>query len=159
MTTNEVNTDTALRWTCCSLEDMPSGELYRVVELRQRVFIIEQDCVFPDLDGRDQDSLHLCGWQGEQLLAYLRAMPPGLAEPGSSLGRVVVSPEARGTSLGRELMRRGIEVNRERWPEHDIRIGAQAYLQTFYEGLGFVPDSDFYDEDGILHLKMLLKTS
>ncbi len=152
-----IMTDSSIRWQASSLEDLGVNSLYQVLKLRQDIFIVEQNCIYSDLDGRDQDSIHLCGWHGSELFAYLRALPPGLDYAESSLGRIVVSPQARGMSLGRELVQRGVELNRERWPDHDLKIGAQAHLQKFYHEFGFETDSDVYDEDGIAHVKMLLR--
>ena len=149
--------DTALFWQSGDFEKLSSQQLYRIMEMRQRVFVVEQDCVYRDLDNLDQQSHHLCAWQGDSLFAYLRALPPGLDYTESAIVCIVVSPDARGMNLGRELVRRGIELNRQLWPQDNIRIGAQAHLQTFYREFGFTTDSEVYDEDGIPHVKMLLR--
>lgn len=120
--------------------------------------MIEQNCIYPDLDGLDQNSTHMLCWQGEDLLAYQRCLPPGLSYPESALGRIVVAPAGRGHNLGRELVQRGIDLNIKQWPHSDIKIGAQGYLKSFYEGLGFVALGEEYIEDGIAHIHMLRKT-
>ena len=117
---------------------------------------MEQDCVYLDLDGLDQKSVHILCWEGETLLAVLRCLPPGLSYTQSSLGRIVTAAAARGRSLGRELVERGIAYNLQQWPESDVRIGAQAYLDEFYISLGFIMDGEPYMEDGIQHIHMNL---
>lgn len=149
----------AIDWRCEEFERLAAPALYEILRLRQDVFILEQDCMYPDIDGHDSQALHLSGWRDGELLAYLRALPPGGDSlPGgnaeSTIGRVVVSPAARGLSLGRELMRRGIALNRETWPGAGICIGAQAHLEDFYRELGFTRVGDVYDDEGIPHIKM-----
>ncbi len=143
-----------ITWQSPVFDDLTVGQLYEILRLRQQVFIIEQDCLYQDVDDLDQRGLHLGGWENGELLAYLRALPPGVSYPESSLGRIVVSPAARGRDLGREVVRRGIELNLATWPGAGITIGAQAHLEVFYQGLGFETVSDVYDEDGIPHITM-----
>ena len=147
----------SLDWQAYSFEELDTDRLYTILQLRQQVFIVEQSCTYNDLDGRDQDSFHFCAWRGEKLYAYMRCMPPGLDYAESAMGRIVVSPQARGLTLGTELVRRGIAFNLATWPGSGIRIGAQAYLESFYIDLGFETDGDVYDEDGIPHIKMILR--
>ena len=129
-------------------------ELYRIIALRQRVFVVEQTCPYLDTDGVDLASDHL--WTGDpEILAYLRVVPGGAKYDEPSLGRVVTAPEARGTGLGRALMIEGLARARARFGEVPVRIGAQKYLFAFYESLGFVRASDDYVEDGIPHVEML----
>lgn len=141
-------------WQAIGFAELDTATLYQVMQLRQAVFVVEQNCSYQDLDGLDQLATHiLCRDQG-QLLAYQRCLPPGTSYPESSLGRVIVAPAARGRRLGRDLVQRGIDHNLQTWPASDIRIGAQAYLETFYASLGFVPEGDVYLEDGISHRHM-----
>jgi ElaA protein len=147
--------EAAISWRSTPFTGLTQIELYRVLQLRQQVFILEQQCFYADLDDLDQSSHHIGAWREGTLLAYLRCLPPGLSYSESALGRIVVSPAARGLSLGRELVGRGIEYNLVTWPGKGIRIGAQEYLEAFYNELGFTRDSDTYDEDGIPHIKML----
>jgi ElaA protein len=151
--------DAQLTWECRPFSALDTQTLYAIMRLRQEVFVVEQACIYQDLDGNDQASFHLCGHRGSELLAYARCLPPGLDYPESSLGRIVVNPTARGLRLGEELVRRAIAFNRTSWPDTGIRIGAQAYLESFYRGFGFATASDVYDEDGIPHIKMVLKES
>lgn len=146
----------ALRWHIASFNELGNDELYEALKLRQEVFAVEQDCVYQDVDGLDQQAIHIACWDLDTLLAYQRCLPPGLQEAESTLGRIVVAPAARGRDLGRELVRRGIRHNLQRWPGADIRIHAQAHLEKFYRELGFVTDSEAYLLDGIPHLEMLL---
>jgi ElaA protein len=99
--------------------------------------------------------LHLSAWDEGEPLAYLRVLPPGVHPSGCpSLGRVCTTMEARRKGLGRELMKRGLELVRAQWPGHDCQIGAQAYLRQFYESFGFVVNGEEYEEDGIMHFPM-----
>ncbi len=116
--------------------------------------MIEQNCLYQDLDGLDQNCMHMQCRDGTSLLAYQRCLPPGLSYPQSSIGRIVVSPEGRGRQLGRQLVQRGIEFNQRQWPGSGITIGAQAHLEGFYTSLGFITEGPPYMEDGIAHLKM-----
>jgi ElaA protein len=146
-------------WLHTPFAALEAAELYALLKLRQSVFVVEQNCPYPDLDGLDLHGWHMRCLQGDTVLAYQRCLPPGVAYPESSLGRIVVNPEVRGTRLGRELVQRGIDFNRQRWPEADIYIGAQAYLLAFYSSLGFVSEGEPYLEDGILHIHMRLRFS
>jgi ElaA protein len=145
-----------ITWQTIAFDDLSNHLLYAILQLRQEVFIVEQDCVYLDLDGLDQKSVHILCWEGETLLAVLRCLPPGLSYTQSSLGRIVTAAAARSRSLGRELVERGISHNLQQWPESDIRIGAQTYLEKFYTSLGFITDGESYLEDGIQHIHMNL---
>lgn len=142
-----------LRWHDRAFDELSVRELYAITALRERVFVVEQTCPYLDADGADLVSRHL--WavseEGGPPLAYLRIVPAGVKFAELSLGRVITAPEARGTGLGRELMRRGIAAA----GDAPIRIGAQAHLEAFYGSLGFQRASAPYDEDGILHIEML----
>jgi ElaA protein len=121
------------------------------------VFVVEQRCAYLDADGFDRDARHLWAARDDGAVhAYLRLLGPGarFAEP--SIGRIVTAPEARGTGLGRELVRHGIALARARHGERAIRIAAQAHLERFYGEFGFARASEEFDEDGIPHVEMVL---
>jgi ElaA protein len=147
------------RWQTTDFDGLESAHLYAALRLRQQVFAVEQDCAYLDLDNLDQEAAHMLCWRGQELLAYQRCLPPGLSYPQSALGRIVVSAPARGQQLGKELVRRGIAHNLERWPGKGICLNAQAYLKVFYEDLGFIADGGEYDLDSIPHIKMVYGAS
>ncbi|MBT7720064.1 MAG: GNAT family N-acetyltransferase [Halieaceae bacterium] len=146
----------SLRWQLASFDELSSRELYAALKLRQEVFGVEQTSLYVDPDGLDLEAIHFACWKDQLLLGYQRCLPPGLQEKESTLGRIVVAPAARGRDLGRELVRRGIAHNLQRWPHSDIRIHAQAHLEKFYKELGFSTDGGIYDLDGVPHLEMVL---
>ena len=145
------------RWQTTDFAGRGSDTLYTLLQLRQDVFILEQACIYRDLDDLDREATHMLCWVRDQLWAYQRCLRPGLSYPESALGRIVVHPTARGTGLGRELVARGIDYNLQQWPGTGIRINAQSYLREFYRDLGFAPVGEEYDEDGIMHQQMLLQ--
>jgi len=131
-------------------------ELYSILRLRSEVFVVEQNCVFLDMDNKDQKCHHVMGWRDGELLGYTRVIGPGISYVESSIGRVVTSRAARGLGIGRELMLKSIETLYVLHGKQPIRIGAQCYLTKFYESLGFVQKGEIYLEDGINHIEMLL---
>ena len=142
-------------WRYESFARLAPDELYRIVRLRERVFVVEQTCPYQDADGIDPLCDHL--WTGSpEVLAYLRVVPGGAKYDEPSLGRIVTAPETRRTGLGRALVIEGIARARARFGAVPIRIGAQKYLERFYGSFGFVRASDDYVEDGIPHVEMLL---
>lgn len=143
-------------WIIRDFTSLSCAQLYAILQLRQAVFVVEQNCVYQDLDNLDQCGDHLFLLHHDEPIAYQRCLPPGSAFAESSIGRIIVAPAARGERLGSRLVQRGIEHNRTRWPESPIRIGAQAHLQGFYAALGFRVAGDLYLEDGIEHIHMLL---
>jgi ElaA protein len=145
-----------LRWLWLRFDELTRDQLYQILGLRERVFIVEQKCVYPDIDGRDVHAHHLLGLDGAgALVAYLRLVAPGhrYAEP--SIGRVVTDPGVRGHGFGHALMREAIRRAEEAYPGMPIRMSAQRYLERFYTGHGFVALGDPYDEDGIEHREMV----
>jgi len=145
-----------LDWQWKRFEELTLEELYALLALRTEVFVVEQRSIYLDADGYDMRSLHLLGRTPDdtRLAAYLRVLPPGLKYPEPSIGRVVTAPWARRQGLGRELFGQGVAYLDAHYPDFPIRIGAQAYLQRFYEGFGFAREGDVYDEDGIPHIDM-----
>ena len=143
-----------MQWHERSFEQLTARELYAIIAARERVFVVEQRCVYLDADGLDPIATHVWAEHAGEVVAYLRIMPPGSKWPETSIGRVIVAASQRGTGLGRELMRRGIAL-----ANGPIRIGAQAHLQRFYTELGFETISDVYDEDGIPHVDMIRRAA
>jgi len=147
----------ALNWKTLLFRELELDELYALLRLRQEVFVVEQNCAYLDLDGKDQVAHHMLALEDGKLVAYQRCLPPGASYAGeSSIGRIIVHPGHRGTQLGRELVIKGIKHNLDTWPDTAICISAQAHLQRFYGSLGFVAEGDEYMEDGIPHRKMRL---
>ena len=144
-----------LRWTWHTWQQLTPDVLYAFLRLRSAIFVVEQDCVFPEMDGRDPHCEHLCGWNGKELVVYLRLVPPGVRTPEVALGRVVVARQARGTGLGRAVMLEGLKRCSERYPGQPVKVSAQQHLEKFYNGLGFVTVGSPYDEDGIMHVDMV----
>ena len=146
-------------WQWSSFAELPNKDLYELLAQRQNVFVLEQQCLYPDLDGYDQDAWHLLGWKTidgkRQLAAGLRVIAPGVKYDEMSIGRVLSTQAARGTGVGRELLVEGIARAEQLYPGHRIRIGAQQYLEAFYGSFGFKTVSEPYDEDGIMHVEML----
>jgi ElaA protein len=149
-----------ITWQWSGFAGLTAAQLYAMLALRQEVFVLEQTCLYPDIDFLDPDAHHLQSWSvadgKPELVSHLSCLAPGAKYTEMSIGRVVTSPAARGTGLGRELVAQGIALARQLHPGHAIRIGAQAHLEAFYAGFGFVTVSEPYDEDGILHIDMLL---
>lgn len=142
------------QWHIAPFRQLSTEQLYAVLRLRQEIFVVEQDCVYLDLDGQDQQAIHMFLSRGPDIVAYQRCLPPGISYPESSLGRIVVQPDARGAQLGRDLVQRGIDHNLRHWPDNDICISAQAHLQGFYSSMGFIGEGQEYIEDGIPHRQM-----
>lgn len=146
----------ALKVVCLAFPELNVAQWYQIAQLRAEVFIVEQNCVYQDLDGRDQESLHLCIFEKGQLVAYCRLLPPGLAyENYASIGRVVTATAVRKSGMGRRLMKEALAALESRFHAVPIKISAQSYLLKFYESFGFEPFGDDYLEDGIPHRAMI----
>jgi len=143
-------------WTDKKFEHLTSHELYAILQLRCEVFVVEQNCVFLDMDDKDQVSHHLMAWQDNKLVAYARIVPPGISYGEFSIGRIVSSPAVRKQGIGRVLVNKSIQLAYNLHGKGIMRIGAQYYLRGFYESFGFEKASDIYLEDGIEHIEMLL---
>jgi len=145
-----------VKWTCKHFSELTTEELYHILRLRSEVFVVEQNCVFLDMDNKDLVCHHVMGWSEKILLGYSRILGAGISYVESSIGRIVSSPAARGMGIGRELMSESIQAIYRLHGKGDIRIGAQYYLKEFYESYGFVQTGEIYSEDGIDHIEMLL---
>ena len=146
-----------MTWLCKKFDDLTPHELYAILQLRNEVFVVEQNCVFQDADDKDQHCFHLMGWGKNKLVAYSRIVPPEISYSESSIGRIVTSPSSRRTGIGKELIKQSINELYILFGRTPIRIGAQMYLQKFYESFGFKQTSDIYIEDDIPHIEMLLQ--
>ncbi len=144
-------------WRWCRFDALDVFELDAIFRARQQVFAIEQQCIYLDADGFDAHSFHLAAWAADRSvpLAYARVVHPGRKYAEPSIGRVVTTGAARGTGLGRELVRRAVVHCAQAFPGHGIRISAQTRLERFYAGFGFVAVGPPYLEDGIRHTEML----
>ena len=144
-----------MHWEIKAFDQLSLQELYTILTLRTNIFVVEQACPYPEVDGKDPNCLHLLGTINGELVAYLRILPAGLRYDKVSIGRVVIKPSHRGKGLGRLMMEQAIHYITNEWKESQIKIGAQAYLEKFYQSLGFEPVSEVYLEDDIPHLDML----
>ena len=147
-----------LTWTYKYFNDLSSFELYAIMQLRNAVFVVEQNCIYQDADGKDLQCWHLAAWNGTNLVAYCRIMPAGLSYRHPCIGRVLSSPDYRNGGFGRELMQKAVTKTIHQFANNIIIISAQLYLQKFYESIGFVKDSDTYLEDNIPHIRMQFGT-
>jgi len=145
-----------IHWYCKAFHELSPLEMYKILQLRNEVFVVEQNCVFQDADNKDEGCLHYMGFANNELAAYTRLVPPGYIYTEPSIGRVVTSPSHRSKGLGKELMQRSIEACRASFGDLPIKIGAQCYLLKFYQSLGFKIIGEKYLEDGIEHVHMLL---
>lgn len=149
---------TDIAWQCTPFSDLSPADLYAGMALRQRVFVVEQNCAYLDADGSDQKAEHLLGWQGDKerprLIAYARIFPPRIKYAEASIGRVATHPDVRGTGAGQALMREAIRRIDELGWGKEIRIAAQMYLERFYERFGFKRVTEPYTEDDIWHVDM-----
>ena len=153
---------TKTTWQNKTFSQLSLNQLYDVLKLRVDVFVVEQTCFYPDLDGdkdlldRHPETLHLLGYQAEQLVAYLRILPKGQNYVDNiSIGRVAIANQARGDGLGHELITEALSLCQLHFPKEDIKISAQQHLKSYYQKHGFTQMSDMYLEDGIPHIAML----
>ncbi|QYJ86609.1 GNAT family N-acetyltransferase [Shewanella mesophila] len=148
-----------MQWNDYGFAELSIEQLYELIKLRIDVFVVEQNCPYPELDSKDllSDTRHLlgCDKQG-RIVAYARILAPGVSYPDASIGRVVVAEMSRGGGVAHQLMQNAIAVARAHWPDANIQIGAQEYLADFYRRQGFLQVSEVYLEDGIPHMDMLL---
>jgi ElaA protein len=146
-----------LNWIYKPFNELTTNELYSVLQLRSEVFVVEQNCVYQDIDGKDLKSTHLMAWHNDNLVAYTRLVPAGISFEEVSIGRVITSPFYRGLGIGITLLEKSIEQILATYQTNKIRIGAQLYLKKFYEGFGFIAEGDEFLEDGIPHIEMVLE--
>jgi ElaA protein len=136
--------------------ELTTTELFAILQLRSKVFVVEQQCIYLDPDDFDKDSFHLLGRHDDKIICTARCLPPGLKYEGVSVGRVVVEATFRNQGTGRRMMEYVLRFCKEKWPDEDVIISAQKWLEAFYSSFGFRTESEPYDEDGILHVRMRL---
>ncbi|WP_430459910.1 GNAT family N-acetyltransferase [Thalassolituus sp. LLYu03] len=137
------------------IEDLSTLELFAIIKARESVFIVEQQCPYQETDDMDLHAWHLEVSVDNQLAAYARVVDPGIKYEQPSIGRVMTISEFRKLKIGRSLMTEAIRFTEEKHPQMGIKIGAQVYLQKFYESFGFTAVTEPYDEDGIPHIDMI----
>ncbi len=144
-----------MEWHYCRFNELSLNQLYAVMQVRQAVFAVEQNCAYQDADGIDQQSWHLMAFKDKELLAYCRVVDAGVKYKELSIGRVLTAQSARGTGIGKHLMQEAINRIEHNVGAVPIRISAQQYLEKYYQSFGFSTVSESYLEDGIPHIEML----
>jgi len=144
-----------LHFTIKTYQELTRDELYAVLQLRAEVFVVEQDCVYQDIDGKDDLALHVLGYKAEKLVAYTRIFPPYTYFEKASIGRVVIKETERAHKYGYDLMETSIKAVKDHFNATTIKISAQTHLKRFYENLGFTQVGEGYLEDGIPHIGMM----
>lgn len=149
---------TDIKWQCKPFNELSLQQLYDLLALRAEVFVVEQDCPYQDLDGKDQQCLHILGTNADgSLVATARIVPAGLSYADVALGRIVTSPKVRRTGAGKQLMTYSLEEIIARYGAVPVVMSAQCYLLAFYGSFGFKPQGEEYLEDGIPHMHMRLQ--
>jgi ElaA protein len=144
-----------MKWYCKVFGELTNHGLYAILKARTDVFVVEQNCVYPELDDLDQESIHYYATLNNEIVAYVRILPKGLKyKDAAAIGRVLVVKQFRSNGYAQEIMKRSIDVIVNEWEVSTIRIQAQSYLKNFYQSLGFIQISNDYLEDGIPHIDM-----
>jgi ElaA protein len=138
-----------------TFSELTTQELYEILQLRSEVFVVEQDCVYQDLDGKDQIALHVIGFKNNKVVAYTRVFKPGDYFKYASIGRVVVDEKERAYKYGYDIMNASVDAIKSHYNETTIKISAQVYLKRFYNNLEFFEVGEEYLEDGIPHIGMI----
>jgi len=151
-----MSTNTNLRWVTKTFTELTVDELYAILRLRSEVFVVEQNCIFLDLDNNDQKAYHTIGFLGEEVVATTRLFDKNIMyDSYQSIGRVVTAPKHRGLSIGKALMQYSISECERLFGKGPIKIGAQLYLKKFYNEQGFEQSGEVYIEDEIDHIPMI----
>lgn len=145
-----------MKFVVKKFEELDIHQLYGIMELRSEVFVVEQDCVYQDIDGKDQKALHVIGIKDNKIIAYTRAFKAGDYFDEASFGRVVVSKDQRQYGYGHDLIKATVKAIGQYFNETTIKISAQTHLKKFYESHGFVQTGNGYLEDGIPHIAMVI---
>ena len=138
-----------------SFEELSKKELHDLLQLRSEVFVVEQDCVYPDIDGKDERALHILGWEDEKIVAYARCFQAGDYFDQAAIGRILVRENYRKLGYGHQITKASIKAIKTKYKADTIKISAQTYLVIFYESHGFKTKGDRYMEDGIPHIAMI----
>ena len=145
-----------INWQCKYFTDLTNFELYKILQLRIEVFVIEQNCAYQDCDDKDLKAYHYMGWENENLVAYTRLLCKGISyDNAASIGRVITSKSIRRQNAGKQLMSNSINEIYRLFGKIPIHVSAQLYLKKFYESFSFVQRSEVYLEDGIEHISMI----
>ncbi len=136
-------------------QELELDELYKILQLRSEVFVVEQDCVYQDIDGKDSKAIHVMGFEGDELVAYTRCFKPGYYFEQASIGRVIVKSKYRKYGFGHDIIKASIDLIENQFQTKNIKLSAQTYLIRFYETHGFVQFGEGYLEDGIPHIAMI----
>jgi ElaA protein len=145
-----------IQFKISAFNELSVQELYKTLQLRSEVFVVEQNCVYQDIDGKDEEAHHVLGFYNNELVAYTRLFDAGISYQNASIGRVLVKQSYRDKKWGHDLMRFSIQAIQDLYNKTAITIGAQEYLKKFYESHGFKQTSQTYLEDGIPHIEMQL---
>ncbi|MEO9004565.1 MAG: GNAT family N-acetyltransferase [Ginsengibacter sp.] len=145
-----------ITWQCKPFSELNVAELYKILQIRNQVFVVEQQCAYQDCDGKDVASFHLTGWRHDDLIAYCRIIPIGISYTDAvSIGRVLTAPSARRKNIGKLLMTKALEEVQNLFGDVTLKISAQLYLRYFYESFEFMSKGEAYLEDGIEHIAMI----
>lgn len=145
-----------MRFVVKPYKELSVDELYEALKLRSAVFVVEQKCLYQDMDDKDKKAYHVLGYTGDELKAYARILPQGISYKEASIGRVITSLDYRGNGAGKELMQEAIQQTLSLFKTNEIVISAQYYLLKFYRDLGFMEEGEIYPEDDIPHIQMRL---
>jgi len=146
-----------MKWTCKEFKDLTLDEFHDLIQLRETVFVVEQDCPYLDVDGKDKEALHVFGTVEGKIVATTRVLPQGISYDEVSVGRVVTSPGVRGKGIGVQLMEESMKFIIQHFGNVPVRISAQTYLLKYYKSFGFIETGKEYLEDNIPHIEMLFK--
>ena len=146
-----------MKWKIKKFEDLKVEELYKILELRSKVFVVEQECIYQDCDRKDMGAIHLFCEDNDRVVANLRILEKGVSYSEISIGRVAVDKEYRRRRLGRIAMEKALEFIDNTYRDNNVRISAQLYIKDFYKSLGFKEVSEVYLEDNIPHIEMIRK--
>ena len=144
-----------MNWNCKTYKNLTLDEFHDLIQLREIVFVVEQDCPYLDVDGKDKKAFHVIGKLNNKIVATARILPQGVSYDEVSIGRVVVSPKVRGKNIGKQLMEQSMLFVKENFGNVSVRISAQTYLLKYYESFGFKTVGEEYLEDNIPHREML----